>query len=74
MAYQDTLTLTAATNDLLILNSAAGVSYEPAPDARLVNLKTSGATFKNFTVSNGGTVYYSSAATSYPGSTSTAAA
>ena len=48
MAYQDTLTLTAGASDLLVLSSAAGVPYEPEPDARLVNIKVSGATFKNF--------------------------
>ena len=67
MAYQDTLTLTAGANDLLVLNSAAGVPYEPQPDARLVNIKVSGATFKNFTVSSGGTVYYSSAGNTLSG-------
>ena len=55
MAYQDTVTLTANASNLLILSSAAGVPYEPAPDARVA--KVSGAlTFENFTISNGGLV------------------
>ena len=56
MAYQDTIDLTATTNDLFLVNSQAGATYAQEPDARVANIKTK-AVYGNFIISSGGTLF-----------------